>query len=79
MGSIHLYHAFGAKDAGSGVLGIISLIFGTLLLVFPYGPMVIVPLIAGVVALVLGISAVVFSFSAKKRRQYRNNNMSILE
>ena len=33
MGCVHLYHAFGAKDAGSGVLGIISLIFGILLLV----------------------------------------------
>jgi uncharacterized membrane protein HdeD (DUF308 family) len=58
--------ADGAKDAGSGILGIISLIFGTLLLVFPYESIVIVPLIAGVVALVLGISAGVSSFSVKK-------------
>ena len=34
-GIAHLYHAFSQKDAGNGILGIISLVFGILLLVFP--------------------------------------------
>jgi uncharacterized membrane protein HdeD (DUF308 family) len=66
MGFVHLYHAFSVQDAGSGILGIISLIFGILLFVFPYASIIMVPLIAGVVALALGISAVIFSFTAKE-------------
>ena len=66
MGFVHLYHAFSVQDAGSGILGIISLIFGILLFAFPSASMIMVPLVAGVVALGLGISAIAFSFMAKK-------------
>ncbi|HVP93573.1 MAG TPA: DUF308 domain-containing protein [Methanoregulaceae archaeon] len=66
MGCLHLYHAYRAHDAGTAVLGIISLIFGILLLVFPFISIMLVPFIAGALALVLGVTAIVFSFTAKK-------------
>jgi uncharacterized membrane protein HdeD (DUF308 family) len=66
MGCVHLYHAYGARDAGTAVLGILSLVFGILLLVFPFVSVMLVPFIAGAFALVLGISAIVVSVTAKK-------------
>ena len=66
MGCLDLFHAFSAKDAGMGVLGVISLIFGLLLLTFPLISAVLVPFVAGAFALVLGICAILFSFTARK-------------
>jgi uncharacterized membrane protein HdeD (DUF308 family) len=65
MGCAHLYHAFTAKDAGTGALGILSLILGILLLAFPLISAALVPVVAGAFAFVLGICAIVFSFAAK--------------
>lgn len=65
-GGAHLFHAYGAKDSGTAVLGILSLLFGLLLLVFPLVSVALLPFIAGAFAVVLGISAIVVSFTAKK-------------
>jgi uncharacterized membrane protein HdeD (DUF308 family) len=54
------------KDAGNGVLGIISLIFGLLLLAYPLLTVEILPLIAGGFCIVFGILAIGVSFIAKK-------------
>jgi uncharacterized membrane protein HdeD (DUF308 family) len=66
MGGAHLFQAFSKKDAGMGVLGVLSLIFGVLLLVFPLISIALLPFVAGAFAFVLGICAIVFSFTAKK-------------
>ena len=66
IGVSHLYHAFRKKDVGSGVLGVISLIFGILLLAFPLVAAVLIPFIIGIFALAGGIAAVIASFSIKK-------------
>jgi len=66
IGFAHLYHAFAFKDAGNGILGIISIIFGLLLLLFPYISAALVPFVAGVFAVVVGIIAVVVSFKLKR-------------
>jgi uncharacterized membrane protein HdeD (DUF308 family) len=66
IGGTHIYSAFTKKDAGSGVLGIISIIFGFILLIFPFGAAYALPIVAGVVALVAGLSAIVISFQVKK-------------
>ncbi len=65
-GGAHLYHAFSRKDAGNGILGIFSLIFGILLLAFPLVSAALLPFIAGIFAIVIGIAAIVTSFAAKK-------------
>ena len=65
MGCVHLYQAYGARDAGMAVLGILSLIFGILLLVFPLVSAALLPFIAGAFMVVFGISAIVLSVTVK--------------
>lgn len=66
IGGSHLYLAFSQKDAGNGVLGFISLLFGILLLIFPLVSAALVPFVAGIFAIVVGLVAIVASFGAKK-------------
>jgi len=66
MGGVHLYQAFSMKDAGNGLLGIFSLIFGILLLAFPIESIVILPFVAGAFCLIIGIAAVIVSFTVNK-------------
>jgi uncharacterized membrane protein HdeD (DUF308 family) len=65
VGCAHLYHAFTFQDAGNGILGIISIIFGILLLLFPVISAALVPFVAGIFAVVIGIIAMVTSFKLK--------------
>jgi uncharacterized membrane protein HdeD (DUF308 family) len=66
VGAAHLYHAFTEKDAGNGVLGIISLIFGILLLINPFIAAALLPFVAGGFAIVMGLCSIYVSFAAKK-------------
>ena len=65
VGGANLYQAFAAKDGGAGVLGVISLIFGILLLVYPYVAAALIPYLFGGFALVGGIAAIVVSFTIR--------------
>jgi uncharacterized membrane protein HdeD (DUF308 family) len=65
IGAAHLYHAWTAKDAGTGVLGVISIIFGLLLLINTVAAIVIIPFVFGGFAIVSGIASVYFAFVAK--------------
>lgn len=66
IGISHLYHAYTMKDAGNGVLGIISMIFGILLLVYPFIVAALLPYVAGGFAIVFGLVSIYVSFAAKK-------------
>jgi uncharacterized membrane protein HdeD (DUF308 family) len=66
IGAVHLYQAFTSKDAGNGVLGLLSLIFGILLLVNSLIAVALLPFVAGGFTVVAGISVIVVSFGAKK-------------
>jgi uncharacterized membrane protein HdeD (DUF308 family) len=66
IGGAHLYHAFTFKDAGNGILGIISIIFGLLLLLFPLISAALLPFVAGTFAIVIGIIAIVISFKINR-------------
>jgi uncharacterized membrane protein HdeD (DUF308 family) len=66
IGGSHLYQAFTRKDAGNAVLGMISLIFGVLLLTYPLVTVTLLPLIVGGLLIVFGLGAVFASFMAKK-------------
>jgi uncharacterized membrane protein HdeD (DUF308 family) len=66
VGAAHLYHALATKDAGNGVLGIISLIFGLLLLMNPFIAAALLPFVAGGFAIVTGLTTITVSFTAKK-------------
>ena len=69
VGLVKLYQAFTGKDAGTGVLGVISLIFGILLLVYPYVAAALIPYIFGGFALVGGIAAIVVSFMVRGQQK----------
>jgi len=66
IGGTKLYEAFRSKDAGAGILGALSIIFGIILLIFPWGAALALPLIAGGFALLAGICSVVVAFQVKK-------------
>jgi uncharacterized membrane protein HdeD (DUF308 family) len=66
VGGAHLYHAFTEKDAGNGVLGIISLIFGILLLINPFIAAALLPFVAGAFAMIMGLCSIFVAFTAKK-------------
>lgn len=66
IGCAHLFSAFKEKDAGNAVLGIISVIFGLILLIYPLLTVVLLPFIAGALCIVAGISAIIVSFMVKK-------------
>ena len=66
IGAVHLYQAFKGKDAGNAVLGIISVVFGLLLLVNPFLTAALLPFIAGGFCIVSGLSGIIASFMAKK-------------
>jgi uncharacterized membrane protein HdeD (DUF308 family) len=61
VGGVKLYQGFAGKDLGAGVLGVISVIFGILLLVYPYVAAALIPYIFGGFALVGGIAAIAVS------------------
>jgi uncharacterized membrane protein HdeD (DUF308 family) len=65
VGGVKIYQGFAGKDAGAGILGIISFIFGILLLVNPLIGAALLPYIFGGFALVGGIAAIVVSFSLR--------------
>lgn len=66
IGSVHLYHAIGAKDLGNGVLGVISLVFGILLLAHPFFAAALVPFVAGGFCLASGLSTIFMAYVARK-------------
>ncbi|WP_214036873.1 DUF308 domain-containing protein [Methanospirillum sp.] len=68
IGGTKLYEAFRAKDAGAGILGLLSIVFGIILLIFPWGAALALPLIAGAFSLLAGICSVVVAFQVKKQQ-----------
>ena len=62
VGAVKIYQGFAGKDWGAVILGIISIIFGFLLLGSPYVAAALLPYIFGGFALVGGIAAIVVSF-----------------
>jgi uncharacterized membrane protein HdeD (DUF308 family) len=65
IGAAHIYHAYTLKDAGNGVLGIISIIFGLLLLINPFIAAALLPFVFGGFAVVSGFASIYVAFQAK--------------
>jgi len=65
VGAAHLYQAFTAKDAGNGVLGVISIIFGLLLLINPFIAAALLPFVFGGFAIVSGLASIFVAYTAK--------------
>jgi uncharacterized membrane protein HdeD (DUF308 family) len=73
IGAAHLFQAFKTKDGGNGVLGAISMIFGIIILIYPFFAAELIPLIVGILAIVSGIGAVIVAFQVKKAAAYPAN------
>jgi len=65
IGAVHLYHAFSTKDAGNGILGAISIVFGILLLLHSVAVVVMLPFVAGGFCMVSGLTTIYVSYLAK--------------
>jgi uncharacterized membrane protein HdeD (DUF308 family) len=65
VGAVKIYQGFAGKDWGAVILGIISIIFGFLLLGSPYVAAALIPYIFGGFAVVGGIAAIVVSFMVR--------------
>lgn len=65
IGASHIFQAYKAKDAGNAVLGVISIIFGLLLLVNPFIAAALVPFVFGGFAVVSGIASIYVSFTLR--------------
>jgi len=66
VGAAHIFQAFTKKDWGNGVIGIISLIFGLLLLINSFIAAILLPFVAGGFAIVMGLCSIFVAFMAKK-------------
>lgn len=66
VGAAHIFQAFTKKDWGNGVIGIISLIFGLLLLINAFVAAILLPFVAGGFAIVMGLCSIFAAFMAKK-------------
>ena len=66
IGGANLFHGYSTKDWGSAAVGLLSVIFGILLLVYPLEAALALPLVVGIFAIVGGISAVIGSITLKK-------------
>jgi uncharacterized membrane protein HdeD (DUF308 family) len=66
IGAVHIAQGFGTKDWGSGIIGILAILFGILLLVYPFIAVALLPFIFGGLGIVGGIIAIMMSF------QFRN-------
>jgi uncharacterized membrane protein HdeD (DUF308 family) len=65
IGCAHIYHAYLSKDAGNGVLGIISIFFGLILLINPFIAAALLPFVFGGFAVVSGLASIYVAFTAK--------------
>ena len=66
IGAVHLYHGFTAKDTANGVLGVISLVFGILLLAKPLLAAILLPFVVGGFCIVFGLTTLYLALMAKK-------------
>ena len=66
IGAVHLAQAFGTKEWGSGILGLLAIIFGILILANPFITVALLPFIFGGFGVVGGVIAIIVSFQFRK-------------
>jgi uncharacterized membrane protein HdeD (DUF308 family) len=66
IGVIDIVKGFKGGGWGIGLLGVLSILLGLWLLSRPYMAALAVPMVGGLMAIILGIAAIVMSFQVKK-------------
>ncbi|PKL60570.1 MAG: hypothetical protein CVV33_02000 [Methanomicrobiales archaeon HGW-Methanomicrobiales-4] len=65
IGGAHLFQGYSTKDWGSAAMGLLSVVFGLLLLVYPIEAAITLPVVIGILAIIGGISAIIGSINLK--------------
>lgn len=65
IGGAHLFQGYSTKDWGTASMGLLSVIFGFLLLVYPVEAAIALPIVIGIFAIIGGISAIIGSLNLK--------------
>lgn len=65
IGGTHLAQAFGTKDWGMAVIGILAVIIGVILIAYPLITAALLPFIFGTLGVVFGIATIVLSLQLK--------------
>lgn len=65
IGAVHIWQAWTARDRGNGVLGLISIVFGILILAKPFVAVALLPFIAGGFCIVSGLATLYIAFITK--------------
>jgi uncharacterized membrane protein HdeD (DUF308 family) len=68
-GAIALLGAFTGKGWGVGILGLLSVIFGCLILAEPVAATIVVPFVFGIFGIVFGFAAIVGAFMARSAQK----------
>ena len=68
-GAVALIGAFTGKGWGIGILGLLSIIFGCLILAEPFAATIAVPFVFGVIGIVFGFAAIVGSFMVRSAQK----------
>jgi uncharacterized membrane protein HdeD (DUF308 family) len=68
-GAVALIGAFTGKGWGVGILGVLSIIFGCLILAEPYAATIAVPFVFGIIGIVFGFAAIVGSFMVRSAQK----------
>ena len=69
IGGLHMYQAFTGGGWAIGILGLISVIFGLILLIQPYIATLALPFVLGILGIVFGFAAIIGSFMIRSQQK----------
>jgi uncharacterized membrane protein HdeD (DUF308 family) len=69
IGGLHMYQAFTGGGWAIGILGLISVIFGLILLIQPYIATLALPFVLGILGIVFGFAAIIGSFMIRSAQK----------
>jgi len=68
IGAIHIYQGITGGGWGVGIIGLLSVLFGLILLVHPYLATLALPFVLGVLGIVLGFAAIIGAFMIRSKQ-----------
>jgi len=68
IGAIHIYQGITGGGWGVGIIGLLSVLFGLILLVHPYLATLALPFVLGVLGIVLGFAAIIGAFMVRSKQ-----------
>ncbi|MDD1709299.1 MAG: DUF308 domain-containing protein [Methanoregulaceae archaeon] len=69
IGAIHIYQGITGGGWGVGIIGLLSVIFGLILLIHPYLATLALPFVLGVLGIVFGFAAIIGAFIVRSKQK----------